>query len=204
MLLYFYSSHDLAEFYTRELERKKGSSPFMATSLSTQDLLEITDDYNGIRAAAHPFGYLVLNRGVAKSVESEDLDEEVFSRMEAIEVICGGMTRRNNLKAAHLALSRNLGVVGGSDGHLLRDLGGVLTCTASVIAEEFLEEIVHRRSVVVGKERNVMDRGMMSMMVLSKHLRYTFPSLAVHYRQNAPRIYRFVQNRIPSRAGKRK
>jgi hypothetical protein len=203
ILLFFYSSSELAEFYARDLEKKKGSSPFLATSLSTSDLLEITDRYNCIRAAAHPYGYLVLNRGVAKSVEKDELDEEVFSCMEAIEVLCGGMTRRNNLKAADLALSRNLGMVGGSDGHLLRDLGGVLTCTESEHLEDFLEDIVRRRSLVVGSERNAVDKGVMSMMVLSKHLRYTLPSLAVHYRQNVPRVRRFVQNTFTHRADNR-
>jgi hypothetical protein len=196
ILLFFYSSGDLEEFYERDLEKKKGSSPFLATSISTSDLLEVTEGYNCVRAAAHPYGYLVLNRGVAKCVEKDDLDEKVFARMEAIEVICGGMARRNNLKAADLALSRNLGMVGGSDGHLLRDLGGVLTCTASENVEGFLENIIRRRSLVVGSERNMMDKSVMSMMVLSKHLRYIIPSLAVHYRQNAPRVRRFVKTQI--------
>jgi hypothetical protein len=199
VLLFFYFSDELQEFYKRDLEKKKGSNPFLATRLSTTDLLDITRDYNCVRAAAHPYGYLVLNRGVAKSVEKDELNEEVYTCMEAIEVLCGGMTRRNNLKAAALALSRNLGMVGGSDGHLLRDLGGVLTCTMSGEVEGMLEEIVHRRSLVVGAERNVVDKGVMSMMVLSKHLRYTLPSLTIHYRQNAPRVKRFVKTRIERR-----
>jgi hypothetical protein len=204
ILLFFYDSDELGEFYKRELEKKKGPSPFLATSLSTTDLLEVTDRYNCVRAAAHPYGYFVLNRGVAKSVEKDELNEDVFSRMEAIEVLCGGMARRNNLKAATLALSRNLGMVGGSDGHLLRDLGGVLTCTPSESVEDFLEDIIHWRSLVVGAERNVVDKGMMSMMVLSKHLRYTIPSLAVHYRQNAPRVRRFVGSQITLRKDNRR
>ncbi len=199
ILLFFSSSRDLEEFYKKDLERRKGSSPFLATSLSTLDLLDITEAYSCVRAAAHPYGYLVLNRGVAKSVEKNELSEDVFSQMEAIEVVCGGMNRRNNLKAANLALSRNLGMVGGSDGHLLRDLGGVLTCTVSEQVEDFLEEILHKRSCVVGAERNMLDKGVMSMLVLSRHFRYTFPSLAVHYRQNVPRVRKFVQSRISSR-----
>jgi hypothetical protein len=199
ILLFFYGSDELEEFYKRDLEKKKGPSPFLATSLSTPDLLEITERYNCVRAAAHPYGYLVLNRGVAKSVEKNDLDENVFFCMEAIEVLCGGMTRRNNRKAAKLAITRDMGMVGGSDGHLLRDLGGVLTCTQSESVEDFLEDIVHKRSLVVGSERNVVDKGMMGMMVLTKYLRYTIPSLAVHYHQNAPRFRRFVETRIGAR-----
>jgi hypothetical protein len=204
ILLFFYSSDELVEFYKRDLEKKKGPSPFLATSLSTPDLLEITEGYNCIRAAAHPYGYFVLNRGVAKSVEKDELDEDVFSRMEAIEVICGGMAHRNNLKAATLALTCNLGIVGGSDGHMLRDLGGVLTCTPSESVEDLLDDIIHQRSLVVGAERNVVDKGMMSMMVLSKHLRYTIPSLAVHYRQNLPRVRRFMGSQITLRKKNRR
>jgi hypothetical protein len=51
----------------------------------------------------------------------------------------------------------------------------------------------------VGKEKNVVEKGVMSMMVLTKYLRYTLPSLAVHYRQNAPRVRRFVENQIMPR-----
>ncbi len=196
ILLFFYTYSDLEEFYLRDLEKEKGPSPFLATGLSTTDLLEVSEKYSCVRAAAHPYGYLVLNRGVAKCVEKKELDEGVFSRVDAIEVLCGGMIRRNNLKAAELALSLGLGMVGGSDGHLLRDLGGVLTCTSAEGVEGFLEEILHRRSLVVGAERNVVDKSVMGMMVLSKHLRYTLPSLAVHYRQNAPRVRRFVTSQI--------
>lgn len=204
ILLFFYTTDELREFYERDLEKKKGPNPFLATSLSAQDLLEITDGYNCIRAAAHPYGYLVLNRGIAKSVEKDYLDEAVFSRMEAIEVICGGMTRRNNLKAAKLALSQNIGMTGGSDGHLLRDLGGVLTCTPSDGLEDLLNDIVHRRSMVIGAEGNVMNKGIMSMMVLTKHLKYTIPSLAVHFHQNAPRVRKFVENQFVLRTENRR
>jgi hypothetical protein len=204
ILLYFYTLDELKEFYERDLEKKKGTSPFLATSLATLDLLEITERYNCVRAAAHPYGYLVLNRGIAKCVEKEYLDESVFSRLEAIEVLCGGMRRRGNLKAANLAISQNLGMVGGSDGHLLQDLGGVLTCTTEETVEDFLGEVVYRRSLVVGKEKNVVEKGAMSMMVLTKYLRYTLPSLWVHYRQNAPRVRRFVENQIIPRTENRR
>ncbi|MDD1679710.1 MAG: PHP domain-containing protein [Methanomicrobiales archaeon] len=196
ILLFFYASDELEEFYRQVLEDKKGPSPFMATMLSTMDLLEATDNFNCIRAAAHPYGYLVLNRGVAKCVEKEYLDKEVFSRIEVIEVICGGMTRLNNAKAVKLALMYNRGMIGGSDGHLLRDLGGVLTCATSESIEDLLDDIVHDRGFVVGMERNMVDNSVMSMMALTKHLRYTVPSLATHYRQNAPRVRRFVEDRI--------
>jgi hypothetical protein len=196
ILLYFYTVGELREFYQRDLEKKIGKSPFLATSLSTLDILEMTDRYNCVRAPAHPYGYLLFNRGVAKCVENDYLDEGVYSRFEAIEVLSGGMTRQGNLKAANLALSCNLGILGGSDGHLLKDLGGVLTCTESETIEGFLEDIVHQRSFVMGKEKNLMDKGVMSMVVLTKYLRYTIPSLSVHFRQNAPRVRRFMERRI--------
>jgi extradiol dioxygenase family protein len=52
VLLFFYTADELKEFYQRDLEKKKGASPFQATSLSTFDLLDITEGYNCVRAAA--------------------------------------------------------------------------------------------------------------------------------------------------------
>ena len=201
ILLFFYSLDELQEFYLRELEEKKGESPYLATTLSTLDILDVTEDYNCIRAAAHPYGYFVFNRGIAKCIEKDYFDEGVISRFEAIEVLCGGMTRAGNLKAANLALVHERGVVGGTDGHLLWDLGAVLTCASSQGIEEFLDDIVDQRSFVVGREKNTVDKGVMGMMVLSRYLRYTVPSLAVHFRQNAPRIRRFMERQI---SGKKK
>ena len=195
ILLFFYDLDEMVDFYHREVERRKGKSPYMATTLSTEDLLECTERYNCVRAAAHPYGYLVFNKGVAKCVEKEYLGPGTLSRFEAIEVINGGMTRNLNSKASHLAVKLRLGLVGGTDGHTLRDLGNVLTCAESADVEGFLRDLVHRRTFVVGREKNLIDKGLTAALLTTRYVPYTIPSLAVHYRQNMPRVRRFVRGK---------
>jgi histidinol phosphatase-like PHP family hydrolase len=195
ILLFFYDLDEMVEFYHREVEGRKGKSPYMATTLSTEDLLACTARYNCVRAAAHPYGYLVFNKGVAKCVEKEYLGRETLSRFEAIEVINGGMTRNLNRKASDLAVKLGCGLVGGTDGHILKDLGNVLTCAESADVEGFLSDIVHRRTFVVGREKNLIDKGLTAALLMTRYVPYTVPSLAVHYRQNLPRVQRFVRGK---------
>ncbi len=195
ILLFFYDFGEMVEFYHREIEGRKGKSPYMATTLSTEELLECTSRYNCVRAAAHPYGYLGLNRGVAKCIEKGYLNQETLSRFEAIEVINGGMTRTVNRKASELAVKKGLGLVGGTDGHILRDLGNVLTCGGSGDVEGFLSDIVHRRTFVIGREKNLIDKSLTAALLMTRFVPYTLPSLAVHVRQNLPRVRRFVRGK---------
>jgi len=203
ILLFFYDLAEMVDFYHREIERRKGKSPYMATTLSTEDLLACTAPYNCVRAAAHPYGYLVFNKGVAKCVEKEYIGPETLSRFEAIEVINGGMTRSLNRKASDLAVKLGLGLVGGTDGHTLRDLGSVLTCTESADVEGFLSDIVHRRSFVVGREKNLIDKSLTAALLMTRYARYAVPSIAVHYRQNMPRVRQFVRGKAARRPRRR-
>lgn len=198
ILLFFYDLPEMMDFYHREIETRKGKSPYMATTLSTGDILERTAHYNCVRAAAHPYGYFMFLRGVAKCVEKEYLGPETLARFEAIEVINGGMTRNLNRKASDLAVRLGLGRVGGTDGHTLRDLGSVLTCGESTDVEGFLSDIVHRRSFVLGREKNLVDKILTAALLITRYAPYAAPSIAVHYRQNVTRVQRFVRGKAAS------
>jgi predicted metal-dependent phosphoesterase TrpH len=202
ILLYFYDIDELVAFYRKEIEKRKGRSPYLSISLSTEDLLDRTTEYNCVRAAAHPYGYLVFNKGVGKSIDEGVLGQEALSRFEAIEVINGGMTRKVNRRASELARHETLGRVGGTDGHTLGDLGHVVTCTESSTTEGFLDEIVKGRALVVGREKNLLGKALTATMLMTRFLPYTIPSLVVHYRQNLPRVKRLVGKGIsrPPRA----
>ena len=202
ILVYFYGLDEMVDFYHREIERRKGKSPYLATSLSTVDLLDATARYNCVRAAAHPYGYLVFNKGIAKCIEKQYIGEKTLSRFEAIEVINGGMSRTLNRKASELAVSQKLGLIGGSDSHTLRDLGNILTCAESTDAEGFLSDVIHGRTFVVGREKGVIHKGLTAAVLMTRYIPHTVPSLAVHYRQNAPRLRRLVRGRPSGRTKK--
>ncbi len=204
ILLYFYGVAELVDFYEREVERHKSRSPYLATDLSTVDLLERAQAYNCVRAAAHPYGYLVFNKGVAKSVAEGQLEEKILSRFEALEVINGSMTRTLNRKATDLAIERDLGAVGGTDGHTLGDLGNVVTYAESEGLEGFLDAIVHGRSFVVGREKNILDKLATATLLMTRFIPYLVPSLVVHYRQNMPRLRRFIRREKARRGAQTK
>ena len=101
------------------------------------------------------------------------------------------MTRKLNRKAAGLAAEKKLCMTGGTDGHLLRDLGNVLTCSYAEDPMDFLEEIIRRRNCVIGHEKNLIEKRVMATAIMPKYFRYTAPSLKIHYSQNIPRLRHF-------------
>jgi len=191
ILMYFYSVGDLKEYYKKNIENNKSSSPYLATKLNTKDIVEPAEDYNCLIFAAHPFGYLLFNKGLGKCIESEYLHPEIIRYFSGLEVICGGMTRSLNQKAVRLAVDKKLFMTGGTDGHLLYDLGNVLTCSYANDTTDFLEEIIHRRNCIIGQEKSLIEKGVMATTILPKYFRYTAPSLKIHYRQNIPRLKHF-------------
>ncbi|KDE55851.1 PHP-associated domain-containing protein [Methanoculleus sp. MH98A] len=196
ILLYFYSASDLRDFYRRHVERNRRNGPFTAIRLDTAEILDRREGYACIAAEAHPCGYAFLNRGVERCVAGECIGEEVFSRLDALEVICGGMARSHNLKAAGLAVAHGLGRTGGTDGHLLFELGGVVTCAEADTVEELLDAIRAKKTVIIGRERPLFEKAVMGTAVLPHHLPYTVPILQARWEQGLPRIRKFVEGRL--------
>ncbi len=196
LLLYFYAVSDLADFYSHHIEKNRRSGPFTAICLDTNSILDASEAYPCVTAEAHPCGYALLNWGVQRCVAGHRIDEEVFSRLDALEVICGGMARSHNLKAAELATAHNLGRTGGTDGHLLHELGGVVTCAEADTAEEFLEAVRKRETVIIGQERPIVEKAMMGTAVLPHHLPYTVPILRARWEQNLPQLRELVRTRL--------
>ena len=196
ILVYFYTIPELKEFYEKHIQKNKRKSPYLAIALTTQEIVEKTEEYNCLTVAAHPYGYLLFNRGIQKCIEGEYLNQEIIGYFDAIEVICGGMVRNQNVKAAKLAVTFEKGITGGTDGHLLKDLGNVVTCSQADDAEGFLTDIQRRRSLVIGREKNILLKNAMAMVVLTKYIKYTVPSLRIHYEQNMPRVRRMWKRAI--------
>jgi predicted metal-dependent phosphoesterase TrpH len=197
ILVYFYSVSGMAEYYARFIRDEKRESPYLAIRLTTEEILASLEEVNCVVSAAHPYGYHLLVRGVQKGIEAEYLPKEVIASCDALEVICGNMTRQLNRKAAELARTADRGITGGTDGHLLADLGEVVTCSGGEDTESFLDAIVRRRNIVIGREKGPLRKGLMGTVVATRYLKYLVPSLQVHYEQNAPRIrHHFIRRGI--------
>lgn len=194
ILIYFPAISDLADFYKNYIERNRRSGPYTAIHLDTIDILDASEGYPCIRAEAHPCGYAFLNRGVQRCVARDSIEGGIFSRLDALEVICGGMARSHNLKAAELATVHGLGRTGGTDGHLLHELGGVVTCAEADTVEEFLEAIHARKTVIIGRERPLVEKAVMGTAVLPHHIPYAVPILQARWEQSLPGIIRRVKS----------
>jgi predicted metal-dependent phosphoesterase TrpH len=193
ILIYWYSFSDLFDFYRLHIEKKKQKSPYLAIRLTTSEILDRVEGYSCLCTAAHPFGYLLFNKGIGRCVDHEYLPPDIIPRFDAVEAICGGMPRSGNIRAIHLAEHHRLGIVGGSDAHLVYDYGSVLTCTRADTGEEFLDRIQKHDNIIIGTERSIIRNGLMGTMMITRYLPYTLPSLAVHYEQNLPRLQRFFR-----------
>lgn len=193
ILLYFYSVSELTDFYNRHIRKQKRESPYLATRLTSTEIIDAAEGWNCVRSAAHPYGYFFFIRGIQKCIEEEMLHPGIIRRFDAVEVICGTMVRSLNEKAAALASSRDMGITGGSDGHLLSDLGRVVTCARAEGVEEFLDAILKKQNAVIGRESTPIEKGIMGSIVATKYFRYLWPSLQIHWEQNLPRVERYLK-----------
>ncbi len=199
ILVYFYSAGDLAEFHARHILPARNGSPYMAIRKTTPEILEAAAEYSCLVVAAHPYGYVLFNKGVQKCIEREYLPPEILSGFDGIEVICGSMGRPLNKKAVRLAESGTLAITGGSDGHMANDLGSVVACAGAETPSEFLDCIAARENYVIGHEKSVAGKCVAGPLILTRYIRYTIPSLRIHYEQNIPRINRFFRGRRQNR-----
>jgi len=192
VLVYFNSPRDLKDYYYNHIEKHKRKSPWLATYLETEKIVDASDGYNCLVIAAHPYGYLLFNKGLQKCIDCEYLPTELLNRFDGVEVICGGMTRSLNLKAMKLAMNESKCFTGGTDGHLLSDLGNVVTCANAEDPESFLEKVRSKKNVVVGLEKTSLSKIATGTVVMIKHSRYFFPAMRIHYEQNAPRLMHYL------------
>ncbi|HVP93782.1 MAG TPA: PHP domain-containing protein [Methanoregulaceae archaeon] len=193
ILLYFYDANDLIDFFTRHIKANRRRSQYMALQLPVETILEAASRYSCLRVAAHPFGYFGINRGILKCIDNNTLPPQVLDHIDAIEVICGGMSGNLNTMAARYAGSHDYPVTGGSDAHVLPAVGSVVTCVRAGSVEDFLNGILGKEGIVIGSSGGVLHKGMTGAVIAWKYLPYSFSSLQIHYEQNLPRMKNFIR-----------
>lgn len=193
ILVYFYSVDDLVDYHREVVAPALQASPYLATTLPTDAVLAGLEGRDAIAVAAHPFGYLFLCRGVCKAIAAGELAPDVLCRLDGLEGVCGGMTRTQNERAIAFAAEHDLVVTGGTDAHLLSELGRVVTAARAGSTEEFLDAVRRGDALVWGQEKSMIEKTVQATAVLPRYAPYLGSSLGVHYRQNAPRALRFLR-----------
>ncbi len=168
ILVYFYSVDEMMEYWKKYTEPNIHKSRWLAIDKGTEWILDSLEDVNCVVSAAHPLGYLAAVKGVQKAINCGRLDKDVAKRFDAYEVICSGMFRNENINAKKYADEYGLGYTGGSDGHLLHELGRVITINECDDLEGFLNGVKNHTNYVIGKEKNVLHKFQMALTNSSK------------------------------------
>lgn len=187
ILLYFYDHHDLADFFATTIRDQRKGKQYMERYLSVSDILTAAEQYSCLKVAAHPYGYFGLTRGALKWAEASR-DTEIIRRFDAIETICGGMSTQLNRKTARYAIHNNLPITGGSDAHILRDIGNVVTMVEAESGEEFLDGIMQRRSRVIGLPADFLSRGVTAGVITGSFIPFTYTFLSARCRKWGMRL----------------
>ena len=190
ILVYFYEVNDLKEYWGRCIRDKIQKSPFLAITENTEWILNSLEDENCVISAAHPMGYLGFNKGMQKCINKHCVCEQVTERLDAYEVICSGMSHSGNLCSRRCADNYGLGYTGGTDGHMMRELGNVVTCTEQQGVEGMLNSIKEKTNFIIGKEKSFPYKVEMGTVTMTQYFRYIPSSLRIHYRQNIGRLRR--------------
>jgi len=190
ILAYFYDASDLREYWCRNIKDKVQRSPFLAIRADTEWIVNSLEDENCVISAAHPLGYFGFNKGVQKCINRNYLDPSITERIDAYEVICSGMSHKCNMLARRHADEFDLGYTGGTDGHLMSELGNVVTCSKASGIEGTLNSIKDHSNIIIGMEKLPHRKVEMGMVTMTQYFRYIPSSLAIHYRQNAVRLRR--------------
>ena len=164
ILMYFYETRDMSAFWRKYIRPNLQRCPWLALKdMSTEKLLYTIEqeDIHCVVSAAHPLGYFGTNKGVEICIEKGYLSEDIVKMLDAYEVICSGMTHSSNLRALAAAEQYGLSYTGGTDGHMLEEVGNVITAVQASNREEFLDGIKGGYSLVIGQEKSVIKKAKM-------------------------------------------
>lgn len=195
ILAYFYDLASLREYWTKNIKEMVPKSPSLAIRADTEWILNSLESENCIVSAAHPMGYIGFNKGLQKCINRGYLNEDMTKRLDAYEVICSGMTHKNNVLAKEWADRYDLGYTGGTDGHMLKEVGNVVTCSECQDIDGFLNSIKDRTNIIIGLEKDAKTKVEMGMMAFAQYMHYIPSSLAIHYRQNKVRVEHYAKQK---------
>jgi predicted metal-dependent phosphoesterase TrpH len=170
ILVYFSELSHLQDFYYMYVEPFLNKDPFTTTNLKTIDLLKATKKYDCLSIAAHPVSIGAC--GIMRNVWNGSVSKELLKELNGFEVISGENPKPYNKLSKKVALSLGTSFTGGSDGHILAELGNVVTVTKANSIKGILDEIRRKENFVIGKEGKFIQRLISASRISSKHVKY--------------------------------
>jgi len=151
LLVYFYDIKSLEKFYRWNVEPFMGKDVMSATSLTMDAIIERARAFKSVIIFPHP--YSAAYTGICNSFFSSKRLERLFKKVDGVEVLNASNLHRWNTRCALLGFNLNKAIIGGSDGHKLKNMGKAVTyavCKPSRRA--FLDAVRKRQTKVIGKE----------------------------------------------------
>jgi len=168
ILVYFYTIDEMKEYWERCVKPNLSKAEWLAIDKGTEWILDSLEDVNCVISGAHPLGYFFSVKGVQKAINHRMLEPEIAKRFDAYEVVCSGMFRKENIGAREYADSHGIGYTGGTDGHMLSELGHVLTVSDATDLDGFLDGIRKKTNVIVGREKYLPEKTIMALACCSR------------------------------------
>lgn len=158
LLAYFYDIEGLRRFYDEDVAPCMGREVMSSITLSLEDIIERANNHGAVTIFPHPF--CGVYTGVATNHHFGKVRlNELFERVNGVEVINSENLNKWNLKSALLGFNLNKAIIGGSDGHSLYQLGRVVTYAAGTNNRQaFLSAVENGRNKVVGKEIDILRK----------------------------------------------
>ena len=196
ILVDFYEYKDLEVFWAREIRPRLNHCPWLALKdCPTEKLLDLLEGECCVVSAAHPMGYMMSNKGVEVCISKGYLGPEVAKRLDAYEVVCSGMTRRSNELAREAAVRYGIGFTGGTDGHLLTEVGNVVTVSDETDVDGFLDSVKDRKVDIYGTEKSASKKMQMGSASSAKFVRHAPSTVHVQAEQALMSIKRGIHKR---------
>ena len=171
VLCYFETLKELISFYNDAVKNNKGKDPFGRTTLSLHEICRKTSQHNGITSLAHPFAPFWLN------ISRTEIPLTMFN---AIEILSGTATHKQNKKAVIKSNLKNISYTGGSDAHMLKDIGRIVTFAKADNLTSLFNAIKLRKNFVAGKEINHLKKPLMLARISQKHLTSYISNMVKH------------------------
>jgi predicted metal-dependent phosphoesterase TrpH len=183
ILVYFYDSESLRDFYCKAVKPAMGIDTMSSTSLEMEAIIASARAYETIIVFPHP--YAAAYTGIHNQYFPAERLERLLERVDGVEVINSENLNKWNLRSALLGFNLNKGLTGGSDGHRLSQMGKTV-CYAACRRDRraFLDAVRAKRTRVIGKEidiiRKVTSNGIKFRSnlkncsnLVEKHLKYS-------------------------------
>lgn len=197
ILVYFYGMSDLEEFWSGYIEPRLQSCPWLALrDCTVQQLMDRLEGENCVISGAHPMGYMKSNKGIEICSVRGYISDETVRRLDAYEVLCSGMLRDSNLAAREAADRHGLKYTGGTDGHLLDEVGNVVTYSDASDLDGFLDNILKGRAGIIGTEKGRFRRLEMGAASFTKFVMHGGPAIYVQAAQGGKSANRAIKKRM--------